>query len=101
MADEQVNHLCESCQCKCKQTTTVEVIMCPRYAASSARSSTQRAARPRPSQRPPQSSGAFGPLALGVEPEIAAVGTKKERMSREMRPLAGILCQRPHFSAWV
>ena len=33
MADEQVNHLCESCQCKCKQTTTVEVIMCPRYAA--------------------------------------------------------------------
>ena len=27
MADEQVNHLCESCQCKCKQTTTVEVIM--------------------------------------------------------------------------
>ena len=24
MADEQVNHLCESCQCKCKQTTTVE-----------------------------------------------------------------------------
>lgn len=33
MADEQVNHLCESCQCKCKQATTVEVIMCPRYAA--------------------------------------------------------------------
>ena len=22
MANEQVNHLCESCQCKCKQTTT-------------------------------------------------------------------------------
>ena len=32
MANEQVNHLCESCQCKCKQTTTVEGITCPRYA---------------------------------------------------------------------
>ena len=35
----------------------------------------------------------------GEEPQIAGSGRTEGPLSREMRTMAGILCQRPHFSA--